>query len=202
MMAKYEVTMAQWQAVMGTAPWRGRPCVVEAPNNPAVFISWKDAQAFTEKLSKLTGSQCRLPTEAEWEYAARAGSSTRFYWGDDPAFEVIDAHAWWRRTALNTGEKYARPVGHKTANGWGLFDMAGNVHEWCQDWYGDYPTEASVNPVGAADGKRRVNRGGSWITYGGACRSARRGQDSPEAAYDDLGFRVVQVFWASSEDVK
>ena len=192
-MGKFEVTMAQWQSVMGTAPWRDRPCVEEAPINPAVFVSWDAAQEFAARLAAITGNACRLPTEAEWEYAARAGNTGRFHWGDDAYFEEIDIHAWWRRTALNTDHRHARPVGQKTPNAWGLFDTVGNVFEWCEDWYGAYDSASGLDPHGPSTGSRRTNRGGSWITVGGSCRLARRGQDAPSAAYDDLGFRIVMT---------
>jgi sialidase-1 len=200
-MGECEVTQAQWRAVMGTAPWAGQKYVPDHPRHPAVCMSWDDAQSFAAKLSAAAGRKFRLPTEAEWEYACRAGTSTRFYWGDDPAFETINDHAWWRGTALITPDKHARPVGMKRPNAWGLHDMGGNVFEWCQDWHGPYAEGAVTDPTGPETGKRRIDRGGSWMTIGGTCRSARRGYDPPSAALDDLGFRVVmeQAAMASLE---
>ena len=186
-----EVTQAQWRAVMGTTPWKGQKYVPDNPLHPAVCVSWEDARAFTEKLSAATGRTFRLPTEAEWEHACRAGSNTRFPWGDDAAYERIDDFAWWRGTALVTSEKHARPVGTKKPNAWGLHDMCGNVFEWCQDWYGPYAEGEVADPSGPQTGTRRVDRGGSWMTIGGTCRSARRGYDDPSLALDDLGLRVV-----------
>ncbi len=190
-MGAREVTQAQWRAVMGTAPWTGRKSVQDAPQAPAVFISWDDAQAFAAKVSAATGRRFCLPTEAEWEHGCRAGTTTRFHWGEDLHYERLNDYAWWRGTVLVTGNRFARATGTKRTNDWGLHDMGGNVFEWCQDWYGPYAEGPATDPAGPETGARRVNRGGSWITIGGACRSARRGCDAPGAAYDDLGFRVV-----------
>lgn len=190
-MGKYEVTQQQWRAIMQTAPWTGQKFVADIPQSPAVCISWQQTQEFIEKLNRYTGDTFRLPSEAEWEYACRAGTTTRFYWGDDLAFRGIDDQAWWRRTALNTDQKFARRVGSKLPNPWGLHDMGGNVYEWCHDWYAPYPDGPQTDYAGSENGKKKVNRGGSWITIGGCCRSARRGYDIPSAAYDDLGFRLL-----------
>lgn len=191
-LGRHEVTKAQWQALMDTAPWEGKKYVNDDPDTPALCISWHDAQAFVAAVNRHTGQTFRLPTEAEWEYACRAGTTTRFYWGDDPEYRAIDDHAWWRRTALNTDAKFARPVGRKLPNPWGLYDMAGNVFEWCQDWYGPYPNDPVTDPTGPDSGERKVERSGSWINIGGHCRSARRGHDHPDSAYDDLGFRLAR----------
>ena len=188
---KCEVTKGQWRAVMGTAPWSGKAYVNEAERSPAAYISWDDAQAFVARLSRLTGRTFRLPTEAEWEYSCRAGTRTRFYWGDDPTYERIDRAAWWRGNALITEQKHARPVGLKPPNPWGLCDMSGNVSEWCQDWHGYYGDDPVTDPTGPASGMHRVLRGGSWLTTGGQCRSARRNHEPPAAVHSDIGFRVV-----------
>jgi len=190
-MGKYEVTKEQWRAVMGTEPWTGRRYVDEAPRTPAVCVSWEDAQAFVDKLSSMTGKTFRLPTEAEWEYACRAGTATRFYWGDDPMYEEIDRRAWWRGNALITPEQCARPVGQMPPNPWGLYDMSGNVSEWCRDWHGYYGGGPETDPVGPSTAEHRVLRGGSWMSIGGHCRSSRRHHELPSMAKSDFGFRVV-----------
>lgn len=189
-----EVTKAQWQAVMGTTPWKGREFVSQSPDSPAVYISWNDAHAFVHKLNemKLPGGRIfRLPTEAEWEYACRAGTRTRFFWGDDPHHDDIDQYAWTRTTVLLTDQKYARPVGLKKPNPWGLFDMSGNVKEWCQDWMGPYSAQPVTDPTGPSTGKQRVRRGGNWTSTGGKSRSARRSRVDPGDRMTDLGFRLA-----------
>ncbi len=190
-LGQFEVTQAQWRAVMGTSPWAGQQYVAEGGDCPAVCVSWDDAQAFIAKLNQQTGKSFRLPTEAEWEYACRAGSTTRFYWGDDPGLDNIDAYVWWKGTVAITDEQCARPVGRKRPNAWGLYDMAGNVFEWCQDWHGTYPDGTAIDPAGPSAGTRRVERGGGWMNIGGHGRSARRGHDKPSAAFEDLGFRLA-----------
>ncbi len=132
------------------------------PKSPAVYISWNDARQFVEKLSELTGKNFRLPTEAEWEYACRAGTQTRFYWGDDPKYREMNDHAWWRGNTVITNNKYARRAGAFPPNPWGLYDMSGNVSEWCQDWHNYYPGGPAKDPQGPAFAERRVLRGGSW----------------------------------------
>ncbi len=190
-MGKYEVTQAQWRALMGTAPWSNREYVNENPNSPAVYVSWDDAQTFVSELTRHTGKPFRLPTEAEWEYACRAGTTTRFYWGDDPTYEDINRAAWWRGNALITGEQHARPVGMKPPNPWGLYDMSGNVSEWCQDWHWFYFDGPAIDPTGPSFAAHRVLRGGDWMAVGGRCRSSRRHHDEPSAAHSTIGFRVV-----------
>ena len=190
-MGKYVVTKEQWRTVMGTEPRANRKYVSNAPKSPAVCITWDDVQVFIAKLNACTGKVFRLPYEAEWEYACRAGTTTRFYWGDDRELTAIDAYAWWRGTALLTKEKYARPVGLKRPNPWGLFDMGSNVFEWCQDWYGVYPNGPVTDPTGPVSGIYRVQRGGSWIDYGNSCRSAHRIRETPSVAKIDAGFRLV-----------
>lgn len=190
-MGRYEVTKQQWRAVMGTAPWSGHPRVTEDGRTPAVFVSWDDARAFVEKLSAFAGRPFRLPTEAEWEYACRAGTTTRFYWGDDPTYEQIDQAAWWRGNAFVTAEKGPRRVGLKPSNPWGLCDMSGNVSEWCQDWHWFYGDGPDLDPIGPGYAPHRVLRGGSWLTTPGQCRSSRRNHELPATRQSDIGFRVV-----------
>jgi len=190
-LGKHEITQAQWKAVMGTTPWAGRQNVREDDSAPAVYISWHDANAFAAKLHQATGKMFRLPTEAEWEYAARAGTDTRFPWGDDLAYTAIDAHAWWRGNVLITQNRHARPVAAAQPSPWGLHDMAGNVFEWCHDYYAPYTGGPTADPAGPETGDMRVNRGGSWCTIAGNCRPASRGHDKADAAYEDLGFRIA-----------
>jgi sialidase-1 len=193
LMGKYEVTKEQWQSVMGTSPWAGKSYTQNEPGTPAVYISWNDALSFVKKLSELTGKAFRLPTEAEWEYACRAGTQTRFYWGDDPYYAEINRQAWWRGNTVVTKDKYARKVGRFPANPWGLYDMSGNVSEWCQDWHGYYPEGPVQDPQGPVTAEHRVLRGGSWISMGGHCRSARRHHELPAMAHSDFGLRVVMT---------
>src|SRR5204862_1274358 len=134
-----------------------------------------------------TGCQYRLPTEAEWEYACRAGTTTTFNYGDDPGYTNLTSYAW---ISDNSGG-LTHSVGQKPANAWGLYDMHGNLWEWCQDWYGDYPGESATDPQGPPFGPGRVLRGGSWADDGGLCRSACRIADDPSAQFFTYGFRVV-----------
>ena len=190
-MARTEVTKQQWRAEMGTSLWAGRERAGDDDHTPAVFISWDDARAFVEKLTAQTGRPFRLPTEAEWEYACRAGTTSRFYWGDDPNYEQINQAAWWRGNAFLTADRHARPVGLMPPNPWGLCDMSGNVSEWCQDWHWFYGDGPDTDPVGPACAPHRVLRGGSWLTTPGQCRSSRRHHEVPSAKQSDIGFRVV-----------
>ncbi len=167
-MGKYEVTQAQWESVMGTNPsyFKGKDLPVEQ-------VSWDDVQAFLTKLNQQGKGAFRLPTEAEWEYACRAGTTTAFCFGDAPA--QLGDYAWYNQ---NSGGQ-THPVGQKRPNAWGLYDMHGNVYEWCQDWFGDYPIGAVTDPPGSTSGSDRVNRGGGWNYSPGGCRSAIRYWNSP-----------------------
>ena len=194
-MGRYEVTKRQWTAVMGTTPWEGRAEVIDDSLSPAVYVSWNDAQLFIAALSAYTGLAFRLPSEAEWEYACRAGTAERFYWGDDPSYTVGDDYVWWRYNAYDVNEKYAHIAGLRLPNAWGLYDMSGNVWEWCED--DDHPDYTGAPTDGTAwvdwprASDRRV-RGGSWGNNGSACRSARRGKNSPSDAYGFTGFRLAR----------
>ncbi len=190
-MGKFEITKQQWLAVMGSVPWMGKQYVENDPKSPAVYISWNDALAFVQKLSELTGLSFRLPTEAEWEYSCRAGTQTRFYWGDDPDYININKYSWWRGNTLVKKEANAHQVGLLKSNQWGLYDMSGNVSEWCHDWHGYYPEGPATDPPGPASAEHRVLRGGSWISIGGHCRSSRRHHELPTMAHSDFGLRVV-----------
>ncbi len=192
-LGKYPVTQAQWLAVMGSWPASEPDAASGASDeHPAYFVSWNDAQAFigavnahSEATGQVTGA-LRLPTEAEWEYACRAGTTTRFYWGDDPDYRDVDAYAWYLGN-----EDSAMPVGLKQPNDWGLYDMSGNVFEWCQDWYESYPSEPVTNPTGPDEGSFRVGRGGAWHRGALYCRSAFRASFAPDVRNNHLGFRVA-----------
>ena len=138
---------------------------------------------------KKLGSGFRLPTEAEWEYAWRAGSTTAYCFGDDES--RLKEYAWYDDNAYDVGEKYAHGVDQKKPNAWGLYDLHGNVWEWCQDWYGEYPTGSVTDPMGPRSGSLRVGRGGSWFDTAGYCRSADRIHGSPGGRNDIVGCRLV-----------
>ena len=175
-----EVTQALWKAVMGS-----NPSDFLGDNLPVERVSWEDCQAFLTKLNGMTGQTFRLPTEAEWEYAARGGKKTQGcqYSGSND----INLVAWyWDNSGTKTHE-----VGTKTANELGLFDMSGNVYEWCQDWFGDFSSEAQTNPTGPETGSDRVFRGGSWFNTARYCRVSYRCDDSPSVRFNCLGLRLA-----------
>lgn len=182
-LGKYEVTQAQWQAVMGDNPslFQGDP------NRPVEQVWFNDVQDFISKLNaKEGGARYRLPTEAEWEYAARAGTTTAYSFGDDAS--QLGQYAWYKDNS--NGQTHA--VGQKKPNPWGLFDMHGNVWEWVQDWYKRYSPEAVTDPQGAEAGTHRGRRGGAWNNFAKYCRSANR--YSVAGFRDDfLGFRLVRT---------
>ena len=197
-LGKYEVTKAQWTAVMGTTPWSGYSYVLNDPDSPGVWISWNDCQNFVTELNKLGQGTFRLPSEAEWEYACRAGTTTRFYWGDDPNYSMIRDYAWYTGNAWDANERYAHVVGLKLPNDWGLYDMSGNVWEWCQDcWHEGYngaPADGSawVLPLPASF-YDRVIRGRAWDNYAQYCRSASRDGDDPDYRNNINGVRLVRT---------
>ena len=174
-LGKYEVTQGQWEAVMGTRPWADN--VRSEADYPAIYISWEDAQAFIGRLNASAGSNIyRLPSEAEWEYACRAGTSTRWSFGDDAS--QLTHYAY---------ENYEYRVGTKRANSWGLYDMHGYVWEWVQDWYGGdyYSVSPAVDPPGPSTGSERVVRGGDMDNgIARRLRSAGRGHDPPSGRWD------------------
>ena len=178
-LGKYEVTQEQWEGVMGTRPWQGQDFVRSGSDYPAVYVSWDDAQEFIRRLNTSLGLNVyRLPTEAEWEYACRAGTTTRWSFGDNES-ELRD-YAWYRDNVWSVGRErlYARIVGTKLANPWGLYDMHGNVEEWMQDWYDRdyYRVSLSVDPAGpSSSGWGRVLRGGHFLSLSTGTRSAYRG---------------------------
>jgi formylglycine-generating enzyme required for sulfatase activity len=189
----YEITQQQYEKVMGARPWQGEDYVKEGADYPAVYVSHVDAVEFCRKLSKEEGVEYRLPTEAEWEYACRAGTTTAYSFGDDEA--KLGQCAWYENSAWDIGEEYAHRVGQKLPNPWGLYDIHGNVFEWCQDLYALYGNEKVVSdPVGSAQGVYRVFRGGSFTNPPSSVRSAYRATDQPVSRADSLGFRVVRTY--------
>ncbi len=178
---KYEVTQAQWRILMGSNSSNFSGC----DQCPVEQVSWDDVQQFITTLNSKTGKKYRLPTEAEWEYAARGGNQSRGYTysgGND-----IGSVAWYDG---NSGYK-THAVGQKQANELGIYDMSGNVWEWCSDWYGPYSSSAEVNPSGGYSSKSRVSRGGGWGYNPQNCRMANRDFNVPGASYFNLGFRLV-----------
>ena len=180
-MGIHEVTQEQYETITGK-----NPSYTKGASNPVEGVSWDDAVDFCDKVSRRTGKKVRLPTEAEWEYACRAGSTTRFCFGDDE--RELGKHAWY---AGNSGSK-THPVGQKAANAFGLYDMHGNVYEWCSDWYADsYENAKKEDPQGPASGGSRLCRGGCWSNVAHGCRSAFRFALEPGSRRPILGFRVV-----------
>ena len=181
-MGRYEVTQTQWQQVMGTNP----AYFTGAGDRPVEGVSWNDAVSFCQSLTLSTGRNVRLPTEAEWEYSCRATTTTDFYFGDDA--NDLDDYAWY----ITNSQNQTHAVGGKNPNIWGLYDMHGNVWEWCSDWYSDtfYAVSPTASPIGPASGTTRVIRSGAW-ERGNDIRSAMRGRASPEIRHNGLGFRVV-----------
>ena len=182
-LGEYEVTQEQWVAVMGS-----NPSEFKARERPVETVSWEDAQAFIRKLNSKEGHQrYRLPTEAEWEYAARAGSGGKYAFGDDEG--QLSQYAWYYG---NSGDK-TQPVGRLQPNAWGLYDMHGNVWEWVQDWYDEnyYSKSPSTDPAGPSSGSYRVLRGGSWGSFAGVCRSAAPNRSTPSARDFNYGFRLA-----------
>ncbi len=175
-----EVTQGLWQAVMGN-----NPSYFKGDNLPVEEVSWNDCQDFVKKLNSLTGKSFRLPTEAEWEFAARGGKMSRGY--KYSGSNNIEDVAWYDK---NSGYG-THPVKTKQANELGIYDMSGNVWEWCQDGYGSYSSEAQTNPKGPNSGSYRVNRGSSWLNFARYCRSSYRDCDNPDYRLTFLGFRLA-----------
>ena len=191
-MGQTEVTQGQYKSVMNAQPWSGEDSVQESANNPAVHVTWDDAAAFCRKLSQQEGKTYRLPTEAEWEYACRAGTTTEFSFGDSDS--SLGDHAWFYDNASKVGQKYAHSVGQKKPNPWGLYDMHGNVWECCSDWYDEdyYSNSPSVDPKGPPLGAYRSLRGGSWGGDELNLRCSMRSYLSPDYRLHFVGFRVVR----------
>ena len=179
-----EVTEDQWKEIWGSMDNAGYG---RCGNCPVVDVAWYTVKRFIEKLNQRDKSNnYRLPTEAEWEYAARAGSTTRYAFGDDDG--QLDAYAWYGANSKRT----PHPRGRKEPNAWGLYDVHGNIYEWCQDWYGDYPSGSVTNPAGPATGTHKVFRGGSWDDRDpNRLRSAYRSRSS--GSFNAIGFRLVRI---------
>jgi len=184
----HPVTQAQWQTVMGTNPshFKGDKLPVES-------VSWHDCQAFCKKLREKDNSEYRLPTEAEWEYAARAGTTTPFHFGSTLSTELANYNGGFVYGPGKKGvyREKTTPVGSFLANTWGLHDMHGNVWQWCHDWHGGLPGQATVDPQGPKAGKNRILRGGSWGSHPVFCRSANRNFADPDERTEYYGFRVA-----------
>jgi len=188
----YEVTQAQYEKVMGKNPssFQGAKVGNENADLPVENVSWDDTVEFCKKLSDLpeekkAGRVYRLPTEAEWEYACRAGGVTAYSFGESS--ESLGDYAWFDENS--NGQTH--PVGQKKPNAWGLYDMLGNVWEWCSDWYDEYPKGAVSDPTGPIKGSFRVLRGGGWDGGAALCRSAYRFRGVPSVRFNFLGFRVA-----------
>ena len=209
-MGKYEVTQGEYLAVMGNNPsyfngvrevWdESCQCATNRDytdlTRPVETVSWEDAVAYCAALTEREReagripANCgyRLPTEAEWEYACRAWTSTRFSYGDDPGYTSLTNYVAWDYEMVDSGEETPLPVGQRLPNPWGLYDMHGNVWEWCQDWYGDYAGGIALDPQGPATGSYRVNRGSGYAMNS---RSAGRNGSVPEWRDMYRGFRAV-----------
>ena len=183
-----EVTQALWQAVMNS-----NPSYFNGINRPVEKVTWYDCQDFITKLNAITGENFRLPTEAEWEYAARGGNKSKGY--KYAGSNTIEYVAWYDVNSLNKGsyspDYGTHDVGTKQANELGLYDMSGNVSEWCQDWYGSYESSAQTNPTGPESASSHVYRGGDWYHSAEFCRLSRRGENGSSLRYHQLGFRIA-----------
>ena len=198
----YNLDKGEWQDTKG-ASWRNPGWALE-DRQPVVLVSWNDAVAYCEWLSRKTGETYRLPTEAQWEYACRAGTDTEFWWGDRmedgrgclngaDETKLPDGTQWDYRFPFSDGYWNVSPVGSFKANRWGLYDMHGNVWEWCSDWYGDYASGSVTDPSGPASGELRVVRGGSWYYNLSSCRSANRGIVTPGYRITTFGLRLLRT---------
>jgi formylglycine-generating enzyme required for sulfatase activity len=184
----YPVTQAQWRMVTGSDPSH-----FKGDERPVEMVSWSDCQQFCAELGKRDGGRYRLPTEAEWEYACRAGTTSAFYFGGTISTDQAnyDGSRVYGRGKKGVYRQETTPVGKFPASAWGLFDMHGNVFEWCADWYAPYLPGAVTDPLGSNSGHARVLRGGSWRGRPDWCRAARRGWDAPTSRYANFGCRVI-----------
>jgi formylglycine-generating enzyme required for sulfatase activity len=183
-------TQVLWEAVMGE-----NPSHFKDPERPVEQVSWDEVMTFIDRLNqKIAELNLRLPTESEWEYACRAGTQTPFWFGDDITTDQVNYHGEYPYTGGKKGEYRGETVKVKalSCNGWGLYQMHGNVYEWCSDWYGEYPEDPVKNPVGPESGGRRVLRGGCWNFYGRYARSARRFLSTPDYRDLSIGFRLAR----------
>jgi len=183
-LGQYEITQGQWEAVMGS-----NPSYFLGANRPVEYVSWYDVHSFIHALNEAAGdSLYRLPTEAEWEYTCRVGTTTRWSFGDEES--LLEEYAWY---SGNRGFSKTRDVGTKLPNPWGLYDMHGNVWEWCQDRYGGYTSDSQVDPTGPATGLYRVIRGGFYKADASYVRSASRSGHEPGYRYFALGARLLRM---------
>jgi sulfatase modifying factor 1 len=193
-----EVTVKQWQSIMGR---RLMGLQNASDNMPVTTVSWFDCMKFIKKLNKMGQGKYRLPTEAEWEYAARAGTTTAYSWGDsidckkamygNNSLKYSVCQSYIKSKGLQLDQP--APVKSYLPNPWGLYDMNGNVWEWCKDWFGNYEKNPVTDPKGPNSGTVRIRRGGSWFKYGYYCRSANRNFGNPASRYRTTGFRLVRV---------
>jgi sulfatase modifying factor 1 len=200
-LGQHELRQAEWQRMMLTTPWSGNMFVKEGNDYPASYVSWVDGMKFCERLTEQEratgrlplGWKYTLPTEAQWEYACRGGTKSRFSFGDDPS-KLTDCGWWGGLDDGNAkGETYAHAVGQKKANPFGLYDMHGNISEWCSDYYAK-ELVGGTDPQGPSAGSNRVYRGGCWASTARSCRSAQRDNgETPSKRYYALGFRIAAV---------
>jgi formylglycine-generating enzyme len=193
-----EVTLKQWHALMKRRFLISRNV---SDHMPFTEASWFDCMKFIKRLNNMGEGKYRLPTEAEWEYAARAGTTTAYSWGD--AIDCDKAMYGNNSQTYDVCQVYIKSIGLKVdqpapvktyrPNAWGLYDMHGNVWEWCMDWFGDYGKNSAVDPNGPDSGTMKIRRGGSWFKYGYSCRSANRSFGHPATRYQTTGFRVIKV---------
>jgi formylglycine-generating enzyme required for sulfatase activity len=181
-LGKTEVTQAQWRAVMGT-----NPSNFKGDDLPVESVSWDDVQEFINRLNSITGKNYRLPTEAEWEYAAGGGSGNRTKWAGTNSESYLGDYEWF----TNNSNSRTQPVATKRPNSLGLYDMSGNVWEWCSDWYGPYTSTSKTNPRGVSSGSNRVLRGGCWDDTAGYCRVSFRYSYTPGGRGINLGIRLA-----------
>lgn len=174
-----EVTQELWQAVMGSNPSR-----IKGASKPVEYVSWNDCKTFLSKLNSITGKNFRMPTEAEWEFAARGGTKSKGY--KYSGSNTLGNVAWYTDNSGSTTHE----VGVKSPNELGVYDMSGNVREWCSDWYGNYSSSSQTNPTGASSGSRRVSRGGSWFDSASFCRLSVRCYGTPDCRNAELGLRL------------
>ncbi len=196
-LGKYEVTQSEWKRVMRTEPWKGRESTKEGAEYPATHVSSNDAVNFCRKLTEQEHQAGRLPkdweytlpTEAQWERACRAGTKTKFSYGDDES--KLGDYAWFDGNTSKADEQYAHRVGQKKSNPWGLHDMHGNVLEWCRDRFHVLPGGRDPEVIADGGGLDRVSRGGHWCSPAAFCRSASRNWYAAELQHHGLGFRVA-----------
>jgi formylglycine-generating enzyme required for sulfatase activity len=185
-LASTPVTQRQFEPVVGH-----NPSYFVGPDLPVEMVSWFDCATFCEILGERLGRRLRLPTEAEWEYACRAGSTTAYNLGASITTAQANFDGWFVKPHVGESRKQTSPAGAFEANAWGLFDMHGNVWEWCEDWYGDYASGAVTDPQGPSDGEIRILRGGSWFHGPADARSAQRDALDPGRRHSIYGFRVA-----------